>query len=154
MNAFDIIAIAIFVLFVVICAFRGFLKILAKWGAFFAATILSKLFGAKVGLLLLGDVNILSSFSHIIGTVFLFVVLFFVCRIIFGVVAKLITKALGTKAIDKVLGAVLGVVGGLAAVFLFAFVADFIVAIVSVFDADANIVHMINSTSILKYFMI
>ena len=153
MNLFDIIAIAIFVLFVIVCTFSGFLKMLAKWGAFFAAMILSRMFGARVGEYLLGDVDFLSSFSNVIGTAIVFVALFFAGRIILGLLAKIITKASGTGAIDKLLGAVLGVVGGVAAVFLFAFVSEFIVSVVSLFDANANIVHMINDTSILKYFM-
>ena len=40
-NVVDIIAIAIFVVFVVVCAFRGLLKILSRWGAFFASIILA-----------------------------------------------------------------------------------------------------------------
>ena len=40
MNIFDIIAIAIFALTVLVCTFRGFLKIVARLGAFFAAFML------------------------------------------------------------------------------------------------------------------
>ena len=153
MNIFDIIAIVLFALFVIVCAFRGFLKILSKWGAFFAAMIFSKMFGARVGALIFGEIPVLSSFSKVLGTALLFVVLFLACRIIFGLLAKLITKVLKTEAIDKVLGMLVGIAGGVASVFLFAFVLEFFVSLVSIFNTDAEIVHMVNDTSILKYFM-
>ena len=95
----------------------------------------------------------LSSFSGVIGTALLFIVLFFAFRIILGLVAKLITKALGTKTLDKILGAIVGIVGGIAAVFLFAFISELMVSVVSIFDANADIIHTINDTMILKYFM-
>ena len=153
MNVFDIIAIALFVLFVIVCTFRGFLKILSKWGAFFAAIILSKMFGPRVGEMLLGDVDIIGSFSHMIGTAILFVVLFLVGRIILGALAKLITKLLNAKVIDKLLGAALGISGGIAAMFLFAFLCDILVLVVSFFNSEAGIIHMINDTSILRFFI-
>ena len=49
MNVFDIITLVIFFGTVIVCAFRGFLKIIARIGAFFGAMILSKWFGATVG---------------------------------------------------------------------------------------------------------
>ena len=153
MNAFDIIAIALFALFVIVCTFRGFLKIISKWGAFFAAIIFSKMFGERVGDLIFGEIPILSSFAKALGTALLFVVLFLAGRIIFGLLAKLITKVLKAGAIDKVLGALVGIAGGIAAVFLLAFVSELFVSFVSTFNADAEIVHMVNEASILKYFV-
>ena len=153
MNVFDIIAIVIFFLFVLICMFLGLLKILSKWGAFFAAMILSKMFGARIGTILLGDVPVIGSIAHIIGTVLLFIVLFFLCRIILGALAKLITKLLNAKVLDKILGAIVGIAGGLATVFLLAFLCEILVSVVSFFNPDAGIIHMINDTSILKFFM-
>lgn len=151
MNTLDIIAIIIFAMFVLICTVRGFLGILSKWGSFFAAMILSKMFGGMVGDMLF--VDLLGSFAPIVGTALLFVVLFFVCRIILGALVKLITKVLHAKALDRFFGAILGAVGGVAAIFLFTFVLDVVVAVVSMFNVDANIIHMVNDTSILKYFM-
>ena len=153
MNIFDIIAIALFELFVIVCTFRGFLKILSKWGAFFAAMIFSKMFGLRAGELIFGEIPVLSSFAKVLGTALLFVVLFLACRIIFGLLAKLITKVLRAGAVDKVLGMLVGIAGGVAAVFLFAFVSELFVSFVSLFNADAEIVHIVNDTSILKYFM-
>ena len=153
MNVFDIIAIALFVLFVIVCTFRGFLKILAKWGSFFAAMIFSKMFGARVGELLFGEIPVLSAFAKALGTALLFVVLFLVGRIILGLLAKLITKVLKAGALDKVLGMLVGIVGGVASVFLLALVSELLVSVVSIFNADAEIVHMVNDASILGYFM-
>lgn len=151
MNIFDIIAIIIFAVFVLVCTVKGFLKILAKCGAFFVAMILSKPIGSYLGEELLGDV--LKSFAPILGTVVMFILLYFVCRIIFGLLAKLITKALNTGALDHVLGAIVGVLGGVAAVFLFAFACDVIVAVVSFFNENAQIVTNLGNSEILKYFL-
>ena len=154
MNVFDIFAIVIFALFVIICTFRGFLKILSKWGAVFAAIILSKIFGARVGDMLFSEVPVVNSFSNIIGTMLLFVVIFFLCRIILGALAKLITNVLNATAIDKVLGAIIGAIGGTATLFLFAFLSNILVLVVSFFSPEANIINMVNEAYILKYFMI
>ena len=151
MNIFDIIAIVIFFAFVVICAIRGLMKIIAKWGAFFAAMIISKIFGGMIGTMLLGAV--LKGFAPIVGTVLLFIILYIVFRIIFGLLAKIITKVLHAKALDRILGAIVGAVGGLSVVYLFALIAELIVVVVSIFNADAEIINTIQSTSILKFFM-
>lgn len=151
MNGFDIIAIVIFLVFVVVCAIRGFLKILSKWGAFFAAMILSKIFGGMIGEKLLGDA--LGGFAPIVGTIIMFVILLIVLRILLGIIAKTITKTLHLTTLDRILGAIIGAVGGLASVYLFALVLDLIVAVVSIFNADAEIVQNVQSTAILKYFM-
>ena len=151
MNIFDIIAIIIFAVFVLICTVKGFMKILAKWGAFFAAMLLSKPIGSYLGEELLGET--LKSFAPILGTVVMFILLYFVCRIIFGLLAKLITKALHSSTLDHILGAIVGVVGGVAAVFLFAFACDVTVAIVSFFNENAEIVSSLGSSEILKYFL-
>ena len=151
MNILDIIAIAIFLVFVVVCAWRGLLKIIARWAAFFAAMILSKVFGGLLGNMLLGD--LLGGFASVIGTVVLFVLLYIVCRILFGMLAKTINKVLHTKTLDHVLGGAVGTVGGLSAVFLYALAAELVVAVVSIFNADAGIVNLINTAAILKFFM-
>ncbi len=151
MNIFDIIALVIFFLFVLICTIRGFLKILARLGSFFAAMILSKVFGGMLGGMLLGD--ILGDFAPIVGTVAIFVLLFILFRIVFGFIATGITKVLHTKTLDKILGAVIGIAGGLASVYLFALLSELIIVVVSVFNADAQIIETIQSTEILKYFM-
>ena len=151
MNIFDIIAIIIFAVFVLICTLKGFLKILAKWGAFFAAMLLSKPIGSYLGEAFLGES--LKSFAPILGTVVMFILLYFVCRIIFGLLAKLITKVMNTGVLDHILGAVVGVLGGVAAVFLFAFACDVIEVVVSFFNENAEIVTNLGNSEILEYFL-
>ncbi len=151
MNTFDIISIIIFALFIIICAFKGFMKILAKWGAFFVAMACAKPLGSYLGVLLLG--NALGSFAPIIGTVLTFILLYIACRIIFGFLAKLITKALNSGAVDHILGAIVGAVGGIATVYLFAFVCEIIMIVVGFFDSGADIIINIQQAEILKYFL-
>ena len=153
MGIFDIVCVLIFVVSVVVCACRGLSKIFAKWGAFFVAMIFSRLFGAGLGNLLLGWADVLSEFSHIIGTVLLFAVLYFVCRIVLDAVVKLIIKLVGTKLLDKVLGALVGVFVGVAAVSLFGFAVDFISVIADIFDAGSDILHMASDTVVFRYFI-
>ncbi len=153
MGVFDIISILIFVVSVVVCAYRGLSKIFAKWGAFLVAMIFSRLFGTSLGNLLLGWADVLSPFSHIIGTVLLFVLLFFVCRVVLDAVAKLIVKLVGTKLLDKLLGALIGIFVGVAAVSLFGFVVNFISVIADIFDAGSDLLHMASDTVVFRYFI-
>lgn len=155
MNGLDILSLIIFALFVIICAFKGLLGILSKWGSLFAAIILSKLFGGMLGTMLLGDV--LGNFAPIVGTAVCCVLLYLILRIILGGVAKLITKVLHASAIDHLLGAVVGAVGGLAVIFIFALLLEVFVAVVSVVNENAEIItnlgNMIEDSSILKHFV-
>ncbi len=155
MNGLDIFSLIIFALFVIICAFKGFLGILSKWGSLFAAIILSKLFGGMLGEKLLGD--FLGNFAPIVGTALSFVLLYFLLRIILGALAKLITKILHASALDRILGAIVGAVGGIAVIFLFALLLEVFVTVVAVFNENAEIIanigSMVEDSLILKYFV-
>ena len=155
MNGLDILSLAIFAIFVIIGAIKGFLGILSKWGSLFAAIIISRMFGAMIGEKLLGDV--LGDFAPIVGTALTFVLLYLLLRIILGALAKLITKALNTGALDHLLGAVVGAVGGIAIVFLFALLLDVFASVVSVFNDNADVLtnlgNMIDDSFILKHFV-
>ncbi len=155
MNGLDILSLAIFAVFVIICAIKGLLGILSKWGSLFAAIIISKLFGGMLGEKLLGDV--LGNFAPIVGVALCFVLLYLLLRIILGGVAKLITKVLHVSALDHLLGAVVGAIGGLAIIFLFSLLLEVFITVVSVFNENAEIIanigNMIEDSSILKYFI-
>lgn len=81
MNVLDIIALVILFVSILICAIRGLLKILAGFGSFAVALIVSRIFGGPLGEKYLGEA--LGFFAPIFGTIVLFVVLLLVCRIIF-----------------------------------------------------------------------
>ncbi len=152
MNIFDIIALVIFFLTFINCAARGFLKIIARFGALFVAFIVSRWFGGTLGTQLLGDV--LGGFASVIGVIVTFILLFFLCRIIFGLVAKMITKALGSGLIDKILGGAVGVIGGFAGIYLLGLVAQIIILVVSMVNSEATIITTIGESQILKHFII
>jgi len=155
MNGFDILSLAIFAIFVIICAIKGLLGILSKWGSLFAAIILSRLFGGMLGETLLGDV--LGNFAPIVGTALTFVLLYLLLRIILGGLGKLITKVFNVVALDHLLGAVVGALGGLAVIFLFTLLLELFVTVVGVVNENAEIItnigNMIEDSSILKYFV-
>ncbi len=151
MNTLDIITLVILSLSVLICAIKGFLKIIAHFGAFCVAMIASKLLGGWLGETFLGEA--LGGFASAIGTLVLFVLLLLLCRIIFTGVAKLITKVLKTKALDKVLGAIVGLAGGVAGIYVFSLVLGVVVSVISLIGVESALPAMIDSTLLLKYFM-
>lgn len=155
MNGLDILSLAVFAIFVIICAIKGLLGILAKWGSLFAAIILSKLFGGMLGEMFLSDV--LGNFAPIVGTALTFALLYLLLRIILGGLAKLIKNVLHVSALDHILGGVVGAVGGLAIIFLFTLLLEVFVTVVGVINENAeiisNISNMVEDSSILKYFV-
>ena len=148
MNTFDIIALVIFFAFVLICAWRGLLKIISKWAAFFAAMIIAKMLGAKVGFALFKNIPL----AQYIGMVLLFVVLYIVCRLLFAQLSKAVNKILHTKTLDHILGGVVGVLGGSSVVFLFSFVLELVLVVISQFGFGDGLLHAFNSSKIFKFF--
>jgi len=151
MNIFDIIALVIFFLTVIVCTFKGLLKIVSRFGALFVAMIGSKWFGGELGEKYLGD--LIGDAANAVGVVILFILLFLVCRIIFSLLAKLITKVLNAKGLDRFLGMLLGIIGGFAGVYLFGFIAEIIISVASLINAEATVITTIESATILQYFM-
>ena len=166
MNPFDIITLVIFALALVICVWKGFLKILLKLGALISAVILAKMFGSAVGDLwfsglIKGSDNGMSgavldkineSLAIIIGTVIVFVIFYVVLRIIFSVVAKLVKKASGVKVIDRVLGAVIGIVVALGVMFIFTELVRVTATVVTYINPDSAMFATIEDTLVFKYF--
>lgn len=151
MNILDIIVIAIFLISVLICTLKGFLKIIAGFGAVCVAFIASRHIGAWLGNLLLGD--IIGGFSSAIGIVIMFLILLIVCRIIFGAVAKLITDILHTKVIDRILGALVGAAGGIAFAYLFWFVLSLVLSAMDLVSIESQLPALVSDSFVFKHFL-
>ena len=166
MNIFDIITLAVFAIAVIICAWKGFIKIILKLGAVVIAAAVAKFVGPMLGNALipelistppesmnvgtLGTVN--ETLASVIGTVLLFVVLFILLRIIAGLISKIITKVTHTSALDRILGAVFGFVVAFAFVVIFAKLVEIFATVSAFIDPDTAIFDTIEDTVLFKYF--
>ena len=166
MNVFDIITIVIFALFVIICAFKGLLKILSNWGSFFGALIISRIFGAAAGEFLLnalsGPISNMESKTlaslilnaiPTLGTVLLFFLVYLVLRLILGGLAKILKKVFDAKPLDHFLGAIVGVFGGIAVIFLFTFLIEIVGSITSALNINSGMLEAMEGSPILNFFM-
>ncbi len=163
MNWLDIVTLVIACAFVAICAWRGFLKIVLRFGALVLSLICAKIFGSVLGNALfpsivksdsmdaevLADIN--SSIASLLGTVVLFIILFIVLRIVATLVAKALTGKELAKAADKLLGAAVGVVFALGALFAFVSVLH-IVAMVMSFVGSNVIYEAVDASLFFKFF--
>ena len=152
MNILDIISICIFVIFVGICAWRGLLKIVSKWAALFVAMIISKMLGGTVYFYLFESIFGGFAVGRYVTIVLLFAVSYFVLRLLFGMLAKAITKLLHTKTLDRILGGVVGLVGGFSVLFLFAFVLELILVVLTQFDLGEGLMDAYLTAKIFKFF--
>lgn len=149
MNILDIIVIAIFLISVLVCTIKGFLKIIAGFGAICVALIAARQFGGLLGGLLLE--KYIGGFAPVVGTAVFFVILLIVCRIIFGLVAKMITKILHTKTIDKILGAIVGAVGGIAFAYPFCMVFGIVISVIDLVGVESQLPAVAGDSFIFKY---
>ena len=131
MNFFDILAFVLLGIAILVCAFKGFLKIFLKFGAFVIAVLLSKTFGRSVGSMIIpssfditgGRVSyadaeaINSTLASLLGTVLLFIVSYIFLRLIFAVIRRILKKGLNLGVPDKIIGACFGVLVGGAIVY-------------------------------------
>jgi len=60
---------------------------------------------------------------------------------------------LNAKGLDRFLGMLLGIIGGFAGVYLFGFIAEIIISVASLINAEATVITTIESATILQYFM-
>ena len=168
-SILDIITIIITGLFVIIGIWKGFLKTVLKFGAAFFAVIIAKLFGGRVGLMILPEViksdsgigsklseatllNINTSIATIIGTALLFIVLFIILRIIAGIVAKAVVGGLKSKGLDRILGAVLGFVLSVGAMHVVALIVNFVAVIMTFINPSSDIYAVIDRTVFFRFF--
>ena len=166
MNPLDIITIVAFALAVLVCVWKGFLKILLKFGAFVVSAIVAKFFGSAIGDMWFSDLidvssggmtasvldKVNESISTVIGTVVVFVIFYIVLRIIFSLVAKLVKKAPGVTTVDRILGAVFGLVMAFGFMFVFSEIVRIYATVVTYFDAGSALFETIENTLIFKYF--
>ena len=164
MTVFDIAALLIAAVFVIIGFWRGFVKSSLRLAALLASFVLARLFGGAVGRMLVPELvksdrlseqtlqKINSSLASVIGTVLVFAVLLIVLRLIARLIAKITVKSFGGKAIDKLLGALLGLVFAVAAIYSLAFVVDLVAIALSLIAPSVDIYSLIENSVIFKYF--
>ncbi len=153
MNIFDIISLVAFIAFIVVCACRGLLRIVAGLGAFLVASLLSRLLASLVGVILLE--NLLGIDGEVWVTVLslvLFVVLFILLKKMFSSVANALTKFFHAGVFDKILGGVFGFFAGGAFVSLFMLSVCTVAFIGSAFGADA-LSDAVNESFMFTFFM-
>ncbi len=166
MNLFDIITIAICAMTVLICVWKGFLKIALKTGAIAVSAIVAKFVGPILGERFIPDIfkssdamsaevadKVNEMIATVIGTVLLFIVLFILLRLISGLIAKLVTNVTHTGKIDRVLGAIFGLILGVAFVFLFAEGVKIYASISTLINPDGAILEKIENSLVFKYFV-
>ena len=149
-NVLDIATLAIFVLSLIICIWKGFLKIILKFGALAIAVILARFFGSAIGGTFFSKLD--ESLATVIGTVIVFVIFYVVLRLIFAVIRKAVTSAQGVGAADRILGAVLGIIIAFSTVFLLAEILRIAVAVASMFDAQPSLLDAIEDTRLFRIF--
>ncbi|MBE6596140.1 MAG: hypothetical protein E7641_00575 [Ruminococcaceae bacterium] len=166
MNVFDIITISICALSVLICVWKGFLKIALKTGAIAIAAIVAKFVGPMLGEKFIPDIfkasgkmsasaadKINETIATVVGTVVLFVVLFILLRLISGLIAKAVTKVTHTGKADRIIGGIFGLILAVAVVFLFAEGVKIYAAIATAIKPDYAIFDTLESSLIFKYFL-
>ncbi len=163
MNWLDIITLVIACAFIAICAWRGFLKIILRFGALILSVVCAKIFGSILGNALFPSIiksdsidtsvlaKINSSVATLLGTVILFVILFIVLRIVASLVAKAMTGKEFAKVTDKLLGAAVGIVFALGVLFMFVS-ALHIVGMVTSFFGSNMIYEAVDASLFFKFF--
>ena len=167
MHILDIITLVAFLGAMVICVWKGFLKIVLKLGALVFAAIIAKIFGKAVGDLwfsgliktsgegmtaeLLEKLN--ASIAVVIGTVVAFVIFYIVLRIIFHFVAKLVKKMAGVSTLDRILGAVFGIAMALGFMFVFSEAVRIVATVATYIKPESAMFEIIENTVIFKYFL-
>ncbi len=162
----DVITAVIFAAAIVVCIWKGFLKILLNLGAFIIAAVIARMFGSSIGGLFFSDLinissdrfgflaleNINEAIATVIGTVLVFLIFYLVLRIIFAIVSKLVKRADGISAVDRILGAVFGVVMAFGITFVFCELVRITATVVTLIDPNSQIFNVIGDTVIFKYF--
>lgn len=153
MNIIDLISIIVFVLFVAICAWRGLLKILSGWGAFFASVIIAKPLASLIGGYVFGRLlGLNGSLWSAVLVIALFAVLIFVFRFVFARIAELITKVLHIGALDKILGGLLGFLTGGAVVVLAVSILSIAVSFLTSLGVGSGIISTVNGSFFFSIF--
>ena len=167
MNIFDIIALIVFLVSIVICLWRGFLKTVLKLGAPVLAAICARFLGRPLGGILLPKLiqkppssmsadtleRLNGTISSVVGTIIVFVVLFIAFRLLAGLLAKTVKKITGTSVLDRVLGAVFGLLIGFAAVVLLAETLEIVAMIGTFVYPEFSLLEIMQDSVLFKYFI-
>ena len=167
MNIFDIVVLTVFVISVVICFWKGFLKTVLKLGASFLAALGAGIFGRPVGKLLLPELikkqpsgmsagaleRLNGAISSIAGTLLVFIVLFVIFKLLAGLLAKIAKKITGTSVLDRTLGAVFGLFIAFASTAVLAVVLQIIAAIGTFIYPDFALFELMEDSVLFKYFI-
>lgn len=167
MNVFDIVTLAVFVVSVIICVWRGFLKTVLKLGAPVLAALGARLLGRSLGKLLLPDLikkppsgmsvdslsRVNETIASIVGTVIVFVVLFIVFRLLAGLIAKIVKKVTKTSVLDRVVGAVFGILIAFAIMIVLAEALEIVATIGTFIYSEISLFEMMEDSVLFKYFI-
>ena len=166
MNILDWISLAIIGISVVICAMKGLKKVIFRVCAFAVAAIMAKLLGARLGNFLLSDIitfdkskldadaseKIYNTLISTLGTLIVFLTLFFILKKIFRVVEGKMGRSLQSIVIDRLCGALVGLFLGVAFVFVFTETVSIVFATISLIKRDTQIYLYIDNSIIFKLF--
>lgn len=169
MTGFDIAVLVIAGIFVIIGAWRGFLRTVLRIGASVAAVILSRLLGGALGIALFPELigadsaigqrlpstaldNVNRSLAVTIGTLAVFILALIVLRLVVRAIAGIALKDFKSNAVDKLLGAVLGLLIALGAIYVLAFAIDVIAVVITFVAPSSDIYEIIEGSVIFKYF--
>ena len=165
MNALDILCLVIISASIVICTLKGLKKIIFKVCAFFLAMLLAKLFGFKVGDLVIPELvkdnklfgsemakKINDSIASVVGTIIIFIVSFVILRLIFKIVEFKLGSSMQSIVINRLLGALVGLFAGVAVVLLFTEVVNIIASVSAFVDQGDVFFDAIDNSVIFKFF--
>lgn len=164
MSVFDMITLAIIGIFLIIGIWKGFLKLLLRFGAWILAAIIAKSFGGSLGKLLWQNwiqseslsadvLNIINfTIASVLGTTILFIISFIILRFLVNLIGKAVKNTLHIGLLDRILGALAGLLAGCAVVCLLAIVINILTLIASLVNSDTMIFYEIEDTVIFKYF--
>lgn len=165
MNALDIISLVIIGVFVIIGIWKGFLKLLLRFGALILSGILAKLLGPWLGQKLLPSLleterlsnemlsRVNSMIGSVVGTVLVFVVSLLILRLLARIIAKALTKETRVGIFDRLLGAIVGCFAGVAVLSLFAMLVNACMIVVALIYPETGFFDVVENTVIFKYFL-
>ena len=167
MNVFDIMTLSVFIVSVVICLWKGFLKTVLKLGAPVLAALGARFFGRPLGELLLPELiekppsgmsaatleRLNGTISSVVGTLLVFIVLFIAFRLLAGLLAKIVKKVTRTSVLDRAAGAVFGLLIGFAVAVVLAEALEIVAAVGTFISPEFSLFEMMEDSMLFKYFI-
>ncbi len=168
MNWLDATVLILAAFFLLMGVWKGFLKMILRFGALAASVVTAKIFGSTLGSLILPALiksdssigerlsvdtlqKLNGSIATVVGTLLLFLVLYLLLRLLARAISKAAKKSDGVGAVDRILGAALGLVFALGAIYTLAFGVHLAAMLGSLFDFS-DIYDAVDSSLLFKYF--